>query len=751
MPNLYSQPFIPPTGDQPDLPLERFIPPLPQGIVSGWLKTSIPKGCWLLDPFCSTPLLSLEAARAGYKVLVTGNNPILNLLLETLAASPKIEEYKSALSELDIEKFGQTRLTIFLKSLYLSSCAVCGEQVTVKSFLWQKDSASPFAKIYSCPSCGDEGERPIAQADIEKLKQIGNTALHQSRALSRVNIGDREALEGAQEALKSYISRPLFFISTILNRIEGLRDEHKRSLLHALMLHVLDQGSSLWPWPSSRSRPRQLVVPPQFRENNLWLALEESLQLLTNFNESVKIYHWPDSPESQGICLFPGRFRSLEQLPSTIDIKAVISVFPRPVQAFWTLSAVWSGWIWGKEAVIPLKSALERTRYDWNWLTLGLISTYTAIVKNLKKDVSFFGIISELESGFLAAVINGLDGSGLALNGLALRPSEDMAQITWNAPESPPGRKQINPETECQHGISSLFNATSEPQSYVSVFSAGLSSMAFEKCLPAASDGSIVTRLKSIQSTIQNCFNDRLFLHPLEKKSLENENAFWLLTNQEKFPTITLSDRIELQMLQLLQERKSIDYFELENFLCNAFPGLITPSSQLLDEILTSYAESVDDQREIWVLKPQDTLQKRRIDIVSVKELVSKIAMSMGFGTHVGDSLIWVTSDGTPLYQFFPITTTVISQIINGKRSGLPPNRSIILLPGSRSRLLSYKLLQNKHLSLAVEQGWRFVKFRYLHKLAEEEKLTLQRWEAVLDLDPPSLDEPTQLSIFSTI
>lgn len=750
MPDLFSQPFIPATGEQGDLPLERFIPPLPQGIVSRWLHESVPKGSWVLDPFCSTPLLSLEAARSGYKVLVTGNNPILNLLLETLAATPKVEDFKAALAELDLEKFGETRLTVFLKSLYFSNCSVCGEQVTVKSFLWQKDSDTPFAKIYTCPNCGDEGEKPTTQTDVEKLKQIGNTALHLSRALSRVNIGDREAFEGAQEALKSYHSRPLFFIFTILNRIDGLRDEHKRSLLRALMLHVLDHGSSLWPWPSSRSRPRQLVIPSQFRENNLWLALEESIQILTNSGDPVKLYRWPEIPQSEGICLYPGRFRSIEKLPATFDIKAVLSVFPRPVQAFWTLSAVWSGWIWGKEAVIPLKSALERTRYDWNWLTAGLIGTYSAIVKTLGRDTSYFGILSELETGFLAAVINALDGSGLKLTGLALRPSEDMAQITWHAPESVPGRKQIHPETEYQQGISSLFNATSEPQSYVSVFSAGLCSMAFEGCLPAAQDGSIVTRLKTIQSTIQNCFNDRLFIYPLEKKSLENENALWLLTNHEKFPPLTLSDRIELQSLQLLQERKAIDYFDLEDLLCKAFPGLTTPSSQLLDEILTSYADSVDNLRGSWNLKPQDTLQKRQNDLRDIKEIVSQIAKSMGFETIVDNSLTWIRSDGTPLYQFFPITTTIISQIINS-RTGLPPNRSIILLPGSRSRLLSYKLLQNKHLSLAVEQGWRFVKFRYLHKLAEEKNLTLKRWESVLDLDPPSMDEPTQLSIFSKL
>lgn len=749
MPDLFTQVFIPPSGEQPDLPLERFIPPLPQGIVSRWLSTNIPAGSWLLDPFCSTPLLAIDAALAGYKVLVTGNNPILNLLLEVLALNTKIEEFKAALAELDMEKFSQTRLTLYLKSLYLSNCVACGEQLSVKSYLWQKDSTTPFSKIYTCPYCGDDGERPITQADIDRLAQIGNIAIHQSRALNRVSVGSQEAIEGAQEALKSYIARPLIFISTILNRIDGLRDDHKKNLLRALMLHVLDQGNSLWPWPSSRSRPRQLVIPSQFKENNLWMALEESMNLLSNLNTKVGIHIWPDLPETEGICLYPGRFRSIERLPAQVDIKGVIAVFPRPVQAFWTLSAIWSGWIWGKDAVMPLKSALERTRYDWNWLTAGLTSTYSAITKQLRPDTRYFGILSELETGFLSAVINSLDYSGLGITGMSLRPSQDMAQLSWEVKK--PVKHQKDTERECLQGIKSLFTATSEPQNYISTYSAGLGAMSFANCLPDPPDGSPATRLKSIHQVIQNCFNNRLFLKPLEKKSLDNENAYWMLVNQENIQPITLSDRLELQFLHLLQEVDCISYHDLERLLCEAFAGLLTPSSQLMEELLASYADCIDEEQQLWMLKQQDTLQNRRQDLEVIKSSITKIAASMGLGTISDESLTWVTRDGMPLYQFFPISTTVISPIINNSSTRISANKSIILIPGSRSRLLSYKLLQNHTLSAAVNQGWRFVKFRYLLKLAEEENLSLRQWESLLDLDPPSLDEPTQLSIFSSL
>jgi hypothetical protein len=79
--------FYPGTGSPPALPLARFLPPVPTGMASAWLKENVPRGSWLLDPLGSSPSLALEAARAGYRVLVACNNPILSFMIETLAAA----------------------------------------------------------------------------------------------------------------------------------------------------------------------------------------------------------------------------------------------------------------------------------------------------------------------------------------------------------------------------------------------------------------------------------------------------------------------------------------------------------------------------------------------------------------------------------------------------------------------------------------------------------------------------------------
>lgn len=85
---MESQAYIP--GFKPvDVgPLSRFLPALEDGTISGWLSRQTLAGTWLLDPFGFSPKLVLEAARSGYRVLVTANNPITRFLLEIFANPP---------------------------------------------------------------------------------------------------------------------------------------------------------------------------------------------------------------------------------------------------------------------------------------------------------------------------------------------------------------------------------------------------------------------------------------------------------------------------------------------------------------------------------------------------------------------------------------------------------------------------------------------------------------------------------------
>ncbi|MBE9524600.1 MAG: hypothetical protein IMY76_05840, partial [Chloroflexi bacterium] len=86
------------TPSKPE-PLGRYLPPIPEGVATNWLRAHFPhpnagknlqKGdshAWVLDPFGTSPRLAVEIARAGYRVLVAANNPVNRFLME-LEADP---------------------------------------------------------------------------------------------------------------------------------------------------------------------------------------------------------------------------------------------------------------------------------------------------------------------------------------------------------------------------------------------------------------------------------------------------------------------------------------------------------------------------------------------------------------------------------------------------------------------------------------------------------------------------------------
>ncbi len=365
-----AQPYIPGLSPAEAGPLSRFIPPLEEGVISAWLPLHAPTSTWLLDPFGFSPRLVLEAARAGYRVLVTVNNPITRFLLEMFANPPSESDFKAALAELETAKKGEERLGAHLQSLYLTTCEKCGREIHAESFLWRKGEDAPYARVYTCPHCEDSGERVAIQQDIDRTKKIGATdGLHRSRAFERVVKLDDEDRVYAEEAIEHYLPRPLYVLTTILNRLDGLNlTPERRRALSALILVACDAGNTLWGHPSERPRPKQLNIPSQFREHNLWIQLERGLSLWTETASGVvcEAWHARDRrkiPEGGGVCIYEGRLKDLaHEVKKEIPIAAVIGSLPRPNQAFWTLCALWAGWLWGREAVEPYKVALRRPR-----------------------------------------------------------------------------------------------------------------------------------------------------------------------------------------------------------------------------------------------------------------------------------------------------------------------------------------------------------------------------------------------------
>jgi hypothetical protein len=725
--NMDPQPYISGLKPADPGPLSRFIPPLEEGTVSAWLSGRVSAGGWILDPFGFAPRVALEAARAGYRVLVTVNNPITRFLLEIAANPPPESDFKAALAELAVSKKGDERLEAHLQSLYQTVCEKCGRNVIAQSFLWRKGEDAPYGRIYECKECGDGGERAADSQDAAHARRIADTdGLHRSRALERVATLDDEDRTYAEEAIQHYLPRPLYTLTTLINRVEGLNlTPDRRRALTALLLVACDAGNTLWDYPSERSRPKQLNIPNQFREDNLWLSLERGLGLWSETAARVACEAWPARiPEAGGICIYEGRLKDLaQQVRKEIPIAAVVGALPRPNQAFWTLSALWAGWLWGRSAVEPYKIALRRRRYDWAWNATALNSAFTHLFDVLPLGTPCFGLLPEPEHLFLTSALTAADAAGFELKSLAMRTEHDPLQIGWERGEQLHREAGKPEEALLRSAIHGHLTARGEPASYLHVHAAALIALTETHALKRP-DQEFDEALRATQAIITKTLKEAPGL--VHYASGENvETGLWgrrASTGEENLP-----DRVEMAVVTLLQKSPDSIFLEIEDELYRQFPGLLTPSKAMIYAVLNSYAVKAG---AVWKLRTEDLAAARRAELHKVGALIESIGKRLGYKTHQEERQLSWEADRRTVLNF-----SVLASALVGHAVAEAPEGTWIVIPGGRAALVAYKTQRDPGLAARLK-SYRLVKYRLLRALADLPVLTRETFEEQIAGDP---------------
>jgi len=757
------QPYIPGMSPADPGPLSRFIPPLEEGVISVWLPLHASPfdeaqgrpGSWLLDPFGFSPRLVLEAARSGYRVLVTVNNPVTRFLLEMSANPPSESDFKAALAELETAKKGDERLGTHLRSLYLTLCQKCEKEIQAQSFLWRKGEDAPYARVYECTECGDTGERAATQQDIDRAKKIAGTdSLHRSRAFERVvSLKDDDRIY-AEEAIEHYLPRPLYFLHTVINRLDGLSlTPERRRALNAMILVACDAGNTLWGYPSERLRPKQLNIPGQFREHNLWTQLERGLSLWLETASGVVCEAWPNKiPESGGICIYEGRLKELaHEVKKEIPIAAVIGAVPRPNQAFWTLSALWAGWLWGREAVEPYKIALRRRRYDWAWNATALHAAFSHLFELLPLGTPFFGLLPEPEPSFLTSALTSANAAGFDLQSLAMRTEHDPVQILWARGEHLKRETSAANIEDIREAIYSHLLERSEPASYLHVHTAGLIALT-ESHAVKNKEQEFDEAMRQTQALIQRALSeDARFVHYSTGENVDT--GLWGLNHgilseaKNRLPdegdssapsaalsdmTDSLSDRVEIAVVTFLQKNPNRIYLEIEEDLYPRFPGLLTPSKAMIYAVLGSYAEK---DGAAWKLRPEDAAAARRNELITITAMIETVGTRLGYATRRQEkNILWI-EDEQIQYAFYVLASALIGRAILETPHPPPPGQTLIAIPGGRAALAAYKAQRDPALGARMK-NYQLVKYRLLRNLVEVPVLTRETFEEQLASDP---------------
>ncbi len=703
-------------------PLARFLPAIEMGVVSAWLaRENFPPGSWLLDPFGFSPRLPLEMARNGYRVLVTANNPIARFLLETFANPPAHSEFTAALADLAASKKGDERLGAHLQSLYLTACEKCGKQIQAQAFLWRKDAAAPYARVYECLHCGDAGERFATQEDAERAAKIAAAdALHRARAYERVVSLKDEDRAYAEEAAGHYLPRPLYALTAVANRLESLNlSPERRRALTALLLTAFDAGNDLWAHPAERPRPKQLLAPAQFRENNIWLALEAGLEIWSEAGAPVPCAIWKNKiPESGGVLIYEGRLKDLaRELKKEIPIAAAVGSIPRPNQAFWTLSALWAGWLWGKEAVEPYKAALRRRRYDWAWNAAALYAAFSHLKELLPEGVPFFALLPEPEPAYLTSAFAALSAAGFSPRSVALRTPHDPVQTLWKN-QAPPAPQTVS----LRQKIADYLTARGEPAPYLHLHAAGVFALAEANALkdPAREFDETLRKIHAQFGAALK--GDARFAH--YSSGEHTESGLWGLSQSAGD---SLADQAEIAVVQHLQKNGGALFLEIENELNALFPGLLAPSKGLIYAILNSYAEK---RGGTWTLRAEDSAAARRAELEEVFALLEALGNRLGYQPRRSGRLLYWEENGKPARSFCPLVSGLLRRALENSHAD-----TALVFPGGRAALIAYKQERDPSLKAQMKTR-RALKFRLLRRIAEMQMLTRDSFDEQIQSDP---------------
>lgn len=740
-------PYIPADKPPPKLPLGRFLPPIPEGMVATWCRNNLSPGEQVLEPFGFNPLVPIEIASAGHPVLVTVNNPIHAFMLRILASAPQREELIAALQDLAVAPKGDERMEPYIRSLYHVRCTDCHREIEADAFLWRKEEETPYAALVACPYCGARAEQAITEETSSNFAPLPPTQLHRARALNRIILHNDPLRPQVNHALNAYPARPLIVLQTIINKLESLEQSpRRRELLIALILSAADQGNTLWAYPSPRNRPRQIVVSPVYQERNLWKVMEEAIETWQYLYSPIPLSDWTgEFINEPGILCFQGRIKELDPgMEKTLP--AILAVVPRPNQAFWTLSALWTGWIWGQKSVAPIRQVLSRQRYDWNWHQNALNSVFTTLHGMSDPQTKFQGIIAENEPMLLLACLLASDSAGFKLDSFAQSDDDQLAQVRWVRQDERKSYSQPQSALDsARNAVVGYLKEKGEPASYQQVHAAAISKLANEGKL---SVGTLLENpnqaASETNSLIETLFTEPGLLMRVGESTASLETGEWWLAREAKSEA-PLIDRVEEAVLAHLVESKRTTSAAVKACVYQALPGIFTPKDEALLNCLASYAELVDPEEHLWLLRESENPEARQADIDAMRDALRKIGQRLGYQVAGDNPLIWQEpEDPTPAYHFRILSTAVAAPFI---RQTPDARNMVLIIPGSRANLLAYKQQRDPILKRKLDRGYLVVKYRLVRDLEANPLISRELFKEQILADPPEY-RSSQLALF---
>jgi len=208
-----------------------------------------------------------------------------------------------------------------------------------------------------------------------------------------------------------------------------------------------------------------------------------------------------------------------------------------------------------------------------------------------------------------------------------------------------------------------------------------------------------------------------------------------------------------MEIVRYMQKQPAFTFEELDRHICMLFPGFLTPPAELVRACLESYGEMIPTQPGIqvitWRMRPSEMAAARKADLQQMRASLIAVGERLGYTINEHGSIMAWEKHGNTEWWFGLMASSIFSRYVLAASPEQVLWR-VLVLPGSRARLVSFKLRRDPRLEAALNQpgfSWRFLKFRHLREISRQDNITPSDWAELIDEDPLT-EEATQMQLF---
>ncbi|CAG0936562.1 hypothetical protein TFLX_05443 [Thermoflexales bacterium] len=693
---------------------------MPPSVARAAIEQYTRPGDVILDPFVSGLGVIQAALELGRKVIAASFNPINALAIR---ATLWPTDARAAFTHLEDALKAAHRLQESVLRFYQASCPTCGNPASGQHFIWDRERRQPVEKHVRCPVCGENAGH-IEDQDLKELKKMDARGLPFWVLHGRVVDRNHEDADRVGDVLDAYTPRAQSALSDILLKFKAL-SEADRSALRPALLATLDACTSLHT-PDETRYPSGLKPPARFIEKNVWRELERQVSILPSTPAALPRVATLDelfASSTPAVCLQVLPARELAKRLPERSISLLVTHPPLPRPGFWSLSAVWAAWLWGKQSslvdhLLPLLSR-KRTNWDWQWRAMG---AGLNVLKPAHRDearlvMSFPAEEAILDSVALAAAHARLQAEALVCDPLdGVRGTWQVGQAVRAAAQDEVLRHILHERAEPTHELvlrTGLLTAWGQTQT--------LSEIAQQV------EGE-QTPLAVLRGQLEQAF-DATTIYEIEP------HRFWL--TQPPRPLLPLADRVEHHVRDLLRTRAEWHGDDLLQQVYRDFPDHLTPDRALVATVIHSYAEDIHfEHTPLAVLRAEDQVEARQGEVDEVCQLLAQIGERLGIEVSLAlpegeqRQIVWSQS-GETIYTFILQTTADVLPLLRA-------DSGVLIIPGGRATLLQYKIARDARLR---QTPWQVLKCSSLRRAAQQSDLALTTFPLAFGLEPP-IEQP---------